>query len=421
MTYGCRVATSPKVVRLAALAVALIASGAACGGGTSSSASTRTVLVDYAHDEMGTSMIDFFPQDVTVHPGDTVRFRQFWTGEAHNVTFGTAFNDALGRIRRRMAVAPRPTAADVEADLAVLSALPTILGREKDPFVVNQNGAQPCYLATGLPPTDRDQPCPRRAQPAFTGRESYYSSGFIPHVGTDANRFTMNLADDIRPGDYNFYCTLHGVGQSGTVHVVAQARDIPSEGAVARQAQAAIERDFATPFRAGLDEAKAGRLTIAAQPYPLPLAGVAVDGIRSWTGAAHQRHLEHRHGSVNQFVPSGVRATVGKPVTWTFTGRHTISFHVPKFFPIFTVAPSGTVKINPDAYRPIGFKGRPADLPPDQRVSVDGGTWDGQGFRSSGLDWIAGDRFSLTFTRPGTYLLACLVHPTMVGKVVVSA
>jgi len=402
------------------LVIVCVTTGVACGNSQDRGA-TRAVLVDYAHDEMSTSMIDFFPQNVTVHAGDSVQFRQFWTGEAHNVTFGKAFNDALGRIRKRLATPPRPNAAELDADLQVLAPLPTILGSDAGPLVVNQNGAQPCYLDSGLPPTDRTQACPRRPQPAFTGREAYYSSGFIPHVGKGANRFTMQLADDIAPGEYNFYCTLHGVGQSGTVRVVAANRAIPSQGDVTRAAQRAIERDFAAPFRAALADARANRLTVAGNRYPVPVAGVATEGIRSWTGPAHQRHLEHRHGSVNQFVPADVQARVGTPVTWTFTGRHTISFNVPKFFPIFTVADDGRVTINPDAHRPIGFKGRPPDLPSDQKATVDGGTFDGAGFRSSGLDWIAGDRFSLTFTRPGTYLLACLVHPKMVGKVTVES
>jgi len=401
---------------MAVLAVTMTATG--CSGGDSDH-EARTVLVDYAHDEMQTSMIDFFPRTVTVHPGDTVRFRQFWTGEAHNVTFGTVFNDALGRIRRRLVATPRPSAADVEADLAVLSPLPSILGTE-GAFVVNQNGAQPCFLTEGVPPSDPQTPCPRRAQPAFTGRESYYSSGFIPHEGEGANRFDLPLAADIEPGSYHYYCTLHGVGQSGTVVVAPAARAIPSQAVVARAARESIERDFARPLRDAADQAAQGGLAIAGNTYRAPLAGVAAEGIRSWTGVTHQRHLEHRHGSVNQFVPTTVRTRTGQPVTWTFTGRHTVSFNVPKFFPIFSVTDSGKVDINPDAHRPVGFPGRPADLPATERATVDAGTWDGEGFRSSGLDWLAGDRFSLAFSKPGTYLLACLVHPGMVGKVIVA-
>ena len=409
---------SNRHVRLLLAILALTGALTGCGAGSGSDHATRTVLVDFAHDEMQTSMIDFFPHTVTVHPGDTVHFRQFWTGEAHNVTFGTVFNDALGRIRRRLNGTPRPTAAEVEADLAVLAPLPSILGTE-GAFVVNQNGAQPCFLTRGVPPSDPKTPCKQRTQPAFTGRESYYSSGFIPHEGKGANRFDLPLAADIEPGSYHYYCTLHGVGQSGTVEVAPRARAIPSQAAVSRAARDSIERDFARPLREAMAEAVQGAVTIAGTTLKAPLAGVAAEGIRSWSGVTHQRHLEHRHGSVNQFVPATVHTRVAQPVTWTFTGRHTVSFNVPKFFPIFSVEDSGRVTINPDAHRPVGFPGRPVGLPTDQKASVDAGTWDGEGFRSSGLDWLAGDRFSLAFSRPGTYLLACLVHPGMVGKVVV--
>jgi hypothetical protein len=59
------------------------------------------------------------------------------------------------------------------------------------------------------------------------------------------------------------------------------------------------------------------------------------------------------------------------------------------------------------------------------RLVVDGGTWDGAGFRSSGFPiCLGGDcppaRFSLTFTKPGTYRYACLLHPAMIGTVVVT-
>jgi plastocyanin len=190
---------------------------------------------------------------------------------------------------------------------------------------------------------------------------------------------------------------------------------------VAQQARAAIERDFAVPFRRALDQAATGQLSLASHTYRTPLAGLATDGIRSWGGLAHQRHLDHRHGSVNQFLPARIRTTPGQAVTWTFTGRHTISFNVPKFVPIFTVAPSGRVSMSPDAYRPIGFPGRPASQPADTPAEVNAGAWDGRGFRSSGLDWLTGDRFTVTFTHPGTYLMACLIHPAMVGRVVVES
>lgn len=395
------------VRRWVPLAIVLTLAATACAD--SSSTETRSVLVDYDHDEFVTSMIGFFPDTITVHPGDTVRFRQAWTGEAHSVTFGTLFDAALGRIRARLARTPRPRAEEVADDLAVLARLPAIMGGPGEEFRVNQNGAQPCYLDTGAPPTHPDAECPRRAQPRFTGRHAYYSSGFIPFDGEDGNEFELPLADDIEPGDYNFYCTLHGPGQSGTVRVVPRNEPIPPQTVVDRAARTAIDTQFVGP------------LETATRGAPQPLVGVdAPPGIRTWGGLVHQRHLEHLHGSVNEFLPSTVRTAVGKEVTWTFTGRHTISFNVPSYFPIFEVADDGPVTLDPRAHTPAGWPGRPPG-PDDVPAHVNAGPWDGRGFRSSGLNWRAGDRFSVTFTRAGTYKMACLIHPAMVGEVIVEA
>ena len=109
----------------------------------------------------------------------------------------------------------------------------------------------------------------------------------------------------------------------------------------------------------------------------------------------------------------------GRAITWTFVGRHTVSFNVPGYLPVFAVARDGTVRLDPRVHEPVGWRipAVEADSPP--RL-VDAGEWDGDGFVSTGLDWRTGDRFRVTFTRPGTYLLACLIHPAMIGRVVVT-
>jgi plastocyanin len=43
---------------------------------------------------------------------------------------------------------------------------------------------------------------------------------------------------------------------------------------------------------------------------------------------------------------------------------------------------------------------------------------DPRAFRSGGLD--TDDKFSFTFTKPGTYTYLCTVHPYMTGKVLVT-
>jgi plastocyanin len=374
---------------------------------------TRIVLVDFRHDEFESSFIGFFPDRVEVHAGDTVSFSQTWTGEPHSVTFGAAFNDELGTLiemRRQGATVANP-APGTEA----LADLPVILGRADEPFALNQNGAQPCYLEAGLPPADPEELCPEVDQPDFDGRHSYYSSGFLPYEGPDTS-FDVRLADDIAPGTYNFFCTLHGVGQSTSIAVQPAETSVPSASEVAREARRQIETRFTQPLADALTQARGGELSFRDMVFPTPLAGVGSDTTLPWTGLVHRGHL-HDHGTVNEFVPGQVRTRTGEPVTWTFVGRHTISFNVPRYFPIFSVDGGGAVRINPGAHEPVVWPGRPPEGPRDQPAAVDAGAWDGRGFRSSGLDWETGDRFSVTFTEPGTYAMACLIHPGMVGEV----
>jgi hypothetical protein len=94
-------------------------------------------------------------------------------------------------------------------------------------------------------------------------------------------------------------------------------------------------------------------------------------------------------------------------------------------------APPGHYVLNPKIYEPLVWPGPPEQ--PDQDAGEAGGegpppepvdvavTWDGTGFVSTGLDYPAGSTFSVTFTKAGRYPFACLLHPRMVGDIVVSA
>jgi hypothetical protein len=85
------------------------------------------------------------------------------------------------------------------------------------------------------------------------------------------------------------------------------------------------------------------------------------------------------------------------------------------------VRKDGTVARNPVVDRPAG--GSPKIPSPDftkPTYDIDGGTWDGSGFISSGL--LASEpysRYTLRVSKAGTYKFACLVHPRMVGRLVV--
>jgi plastocyanin len=122
-----------------------------------------------------------------------------------------------------------------------------------------------------------------------------------------------------------------------------------------------------------------------------------------------------------EFIPKASTVRVGQKVSWLIGGGHTISFDVPKYFPIFTIQTDGTVVRNPKLDPPAG--GAPKLPDPKNGVLIaDGGTYDGSHFWSSGL--MGADKFavySLRFSKPGTYKYACLVHPAMVGTLTVTS
>src|SRR5690242_18431246 len=85
--------------RFSAIVIALLAGLAvACGGGTSSKDKTATavakpkgvtVQVDGVAPDHNEVFFNYFPDKVTVRPGDTVKFTLNDHGEPHTVSFGT--------------------------------------------------------------------------------------------------------------------------------------------------------------------------------------------------------------------------------------------------------------------------------------------------------------------------------------------
>ncbi len=423
--------------------VALFA--AACGG--AGDGDRRTVLIDFVHDEVASSFLYYFPRDVTVHPGDTVVFKQEWAGEPHSVTMGTMVDDMMrtvGPLIEEYGDRPEEEVPPgvFEQFEAAMADLPWMFPDDFPDEPVNQNVAQPCYLDEGGPPKDPATPCDDedQRQPPFNGRQSYYNSGYIHYEEPHGNTFEVPLADDIAPGTYNYYCNLHGPFMAGTVTVVSEDQPIPSQEEVSRQARAEIDEQ-AGPLIASWEAAKAGDTELEGQTYQPPLAGWHTPGV---------------HGFVSEFYPKEIRTRAGETVTWSFVGGHTVSFDVPEYFAQLVVEDDGTVVFSPDAVLPRGGPGYPkqeepprdedAGVPPpageDAEESphpggeeggqtqsggedaeeppppaVQAGEWDGEGFLSSGVFWDG--TYSITFTNPGTYPYACLIHPQMVATVIV--
>ncbi|MDQ4129520.1 MAG: hypothetical protein M3133_00765, partial [Actinomycetota bacterium] len=348
------------------------------------------MLVDYNHDEFAGSFLTYFPKDVRVHPGDTVVFRQEWTGEAHSVTMGTLVDQMMPVVLRLMEKYPEPDAQPSPEDEAAFEAamkdLPWMFGEEG----VAQNGAQPCYLDEGTPPQDPNVPCAdeHQRQSRFNGRQSYYNSGFIPYQGPQGNRFDVPLANDIAPGTYSYYCNLHGPTMAGTITVVPSDVAIPSQEAVARQARQEIDAMAAPLVVAHRQAQERDELELNGKRYRRPLAG--------W--ASPRADVP---AFISEFYPDPLEVRVGEKVTWSFVGPHTVSFNVPTYFAQFTVEDDGTVVANPQAYEPVNSPPLPeegegahpegeeaapqAAREPPPPPMIDAGEWDGTGFKSSGV------------------------------------
>jgi plastocyanin len=401
------------VKRLAALAAVFMLAAGACLGGAGPD--ERTVLVDYSHDEFASFFLRFYPSFLTVGQGDTLVFKQTWTGEPHTVTAGKilgkvskVFHPYLEALSQGKPL-PMEEPKDLEKEERKL---PNAFIEEAN---LNQVAAQPCYIKSGSPPKPGSKPCANRKQPAtFDGTYDYYNSGIIPYQGPQGNTFTVKLADDIKPGKYFFMCSVHGVIQSSEVTVKPKGSDIPSQEEVSKQARVEINQDARLLIK-DYNAARKGRVT-----FPVP-DGKPVTVRGAFAGVSDPQSF---FGAINEFVPRRMTVKAGQKITWNMFGGHTISFAVPEYFPIIRVAKNGTVGFNPKLYPPAGGAPKPK-LPKESEgpPSVDGGTYDGRGFWSSGL--VEGFefpyvRYSMRISRPGTYRYACLVHPPMVGTLTVT-
>ena len=88
---------------LLALFATSCAGGDEPGGGDedaspAAEAQTFTVNVDAKTDKFNLATLAYFPNELSVHPGDTVEFKEIFTGEPHTVTFGTLVDAGLAAV-----------------------------------------------------------------------------------------------------------------------------------------------------------------------------------------------------------------------------------------------------------------------------------------------------------------------------------
>ena len=409
-----------SVVRRLALGLACPLLLTSCGFfGPGTNENERTVLVDYHYDQFANMFARYFPHQLTVRQGDTVVFKQAWNGEAHTVSFASAL-ETIGKPAWAYIDKGQQPPQDLsnQLDQQLFTSIPFMVDQNN---VVHQTGAQPCYVDSGNLPANQDTPCPkRRTQPAFTGRQVFYSSGFIPYQVTDRdNSFRVPIASDATPGTYHYICLFHGPGMNGSITIVPKNTKIASQSEVNQAAQSEIDQ-FAKPLVSSFNDAKKGRYPVKlVAPYKFVFAGY---------GSPNEKDT-HGYGSVSEFLPKSIDIKVGDTLRWLVVADvHNVAFDVPSYFPEFTVAKDGTVTWNPQAVGPVASPAMPQSQqgpgpPPAEVVPqiTDGGSYDGSHFISSGLGGGGGADigYSLTFTKAGTYKYACLIHPSMVGTVTV--
>lgn len=369
----------------------------------SSESNELTVNIDGKADDFNAAFFAYFPDRVTVHPGDTIVYESVFSGEPHSITFGTVVTDAVEAFRSltpEQLQAEGPPPPEVEA---AFERLPAML--PEGPGDANQISVNPCFVTSGDLPDDGTQQCPVTEPEPFTGTETFYNSGFLP----DGETFELQLADDIEPGTYVGFCMLHFTEMISEIEVVPEDQEIPSSDEVAELGQQQLD-------------ALVGQLAPAAEAPADSAPGEVAAGAGS---------EELPTALVTEFLPQETEVAAGEQVSWEFVGPHTVSFNAPEDARVLlSKGDDGGYHLNEAALAPAGFEAPPPpgggegeagegeegeEGPPPP---VDAGTWDGTGFLNSGIAF--GGVFSVTFSEPGTYEYVCLIHPEMEGTVRVS-
>lgn len=399
-----------RKLRSVALVLALVAVG--CGGGGEDRRAQEpapeergpqqfTVTVDGKSDAFNGEFAAFFPNELSARPGDTVKFDMpEFSGVPHSVTFGKLVDEGLAKAS---ALGARASLEDQEQ---VLGQLPDVFPHEapQGPPSPNQSAGQPCFLDSGAPPNSLSggaPACPKREQPAFTGNESFYNLGLLLNEGEFVS---MPLADNIQPGTYGFICLIHRAGMAGKLTVAEEGASVPSPAEVATRGRQQFDQivQGLAPIAESAREASPDQANI----------GVLGDPKLGFTIIA-------------EFAPSEISVPVGGTVTWKMGSFHTLSFNArDSDIGVLNRDPDGTLRFSP-RLAPAGFTVPRAlgEFPPPENgtpVTVNLGSYDGTGFRSTGLIGSLPPRLvtlRVTFTRAGTVPVNCLVHPDMKGQV----
>jgi len=264
---------------------------------------TFTIVSGAAGEEGGTdtNVFDFYPSEVQVRPGDTLRFEN-GSGAVpvpHTVTRGTGADVGTQL--------PPPVAEGV-------GQVPAVWGA--------------CVSEEALALEDTDCPDGNADYPAdgdtvdmapFADQGFYNSGIFDP-----GQMVVMPVAEDAAPGTYAFVCYLHPATMEMTVEVVGPDEQVQTQDDLDAAAQEAI----------GADLADGNEATAAAESADRPRDVV-------------QAGAEQGAAVVTRFFPTEITVAAGTTVTWVNEGNdpHVVSFganvgpHDPENFAPPTIPP----------------------------------------------------------------------------------
>ncbi len=350
----------------------------------------------------------FVPSVVPLHAGDALNFQLQDTGEPHTVAMGTLVDAAVEAVD---GLGPTATLKQVEA-LKQMKRVPSVLPTklESDVPRLNPSAAQRCFLDEGAPEVSavgKGEACPEADQPDFDGRQAFFSSGII----REGEPFRAKLDADIEPGAYRFMCLVHRSSMTGTVEV--RPSDVERPPVAELRTQSETEQNEI-----------AGSLEPAARSVGVQAFDRAPKG-PVWAGAGPRGITR---GFVAAFIGRDVTVGNGEVLKWNVHRTHSISFNPSrKAKDGFVLEEGDGFVINPDAWKAVGSKPPPAAVfatpPADNKgITVNGGTWDGEGEWSSGVIRATPPRpvaYEMRFSEPGRYSYSCLVHPFMRGTVTV--
>jgi plastocyanin len=267
------------LVLLLALVLPGAAAAAPAGATSGSAARTYTVLVGWENARRGVELNAYFPQVVSIHVGDTVRWMQ-QTKEIHTVTF----------------LAQNQTAPDLVVPTATI--VPAL------------DGVTPGHSPLMLNPAAIDRQMPADGKWDGTGE---VNSGLMGLATGQFRDFALTFT---AAGTYSYFCLVHGQMMSGTVQVMAGSTWVPSpsEDAVRGAAE-----------RAGLLARVPGVLVDALRALKAPT--------RNADGSLHYYvMLGFGEGQVDlmRFFPAEMRARPGDTITWQYPAEadapHTVTF-----------------------------------------------------------------------------------------------